>query len=81
MLIPPEDTKHFLQVYQEAMKCAGVEDGKKERNLLTDRAALYQDKRLAHPPTGDKDLLAAFKTAVYGEFEEYSLSVRARRSW
>lgn len=68
MLIPPEDAKHFLRVYQELLRKIAVLEGKKPADLLAARLALYEGKHLAHPPTRDKDLLAALGTACYGGF-------------
>ena len=68
MLIPPDDAEHFLRVYKEALTRVATLEPKKVKDFISVRRLLYQAKHRKNPPTDDEDLLAALKTAVYGEF-------------
>ena len=67
MLIPPDDAEHFLRVYKAAMSRVATLEPKKMQDFISVRGLLYQPKYRKDPPTDDEDLLAALKTAVYGE--------------
>ena len=67
MLIPPEDAEHFLRVYKAAMTHVATLEPKELKDFISVRGLLYTPKYRKNPPTDDKDLLAALKTAVYGE--------------
>ena len=68
MLIPPDDAEHFLRVYKAAMTRVATLEPKDAQGFIGVRGALYKPKYRKNPPTDDEDLIAALKTAVYGEF-------------
>ena len=68
MLIPPDDAEHFLRVYKAAMTRVATLEPKDVQGFIGVRGALYKPKYRKNPPTDDEDLIAALKTAVYGEF-------------
>ena len=67
MLISPDDAEHFLRVYKAAMTRVATLEPKKIKDFISVRSLLYTPKYRKDPPTDDQDLLAALKTAVYGE--------------
>ena len=68
MLILPDDAEHFLRVYKAAMTRVATLEPKDVKGFIGVRGALYKPKYRKNPPTDDEDLIAALKTAVYGEF-------------
>ena len=68
MPIPPDDAEHFLRVYKAAMTRVATLEPKDVQGFIGVRGALYKPKYRKNPPTDDEDLIAALKTAVYGEF-------------
>ncbi len=68
MLIPPADAEHFLGAYKALMACVAKSESLDSFDYLRARRALYKPKYLRKPPTDDPDLLAALKTAWYGDF-------------
>ena len=68
MLIPSDDAEHFLRAYKAAMTRVATLEPKDVQGFIGVRGALYKSKYWKNPPTDDEDLIAALKTAVYGEF-------------
>ena len=68
MLISPPDAEHFLRVYKAALTRVAELEPKDLKGFIGVRGALYQGKYKKDPPTDDKDLIAALKTAVYNSF-------------
>ena len=68
MLLPPEEAEHFLEAYQAALHRIAGSRCKGNNEYAAARRALYEGKHRKNPPTDDPSLLAALKTAIYGDF-------------
>ena len=68
MLISPPDAEHFLRVYKAALTRVAELEPKDVKGFIGGRGALYKGKYKKDPPTDDAELIAALKTAVYGNF-------------
>ena len=66
-LIPPEDAKHFIRVYQDLLTAAAKTLPKTAEDFDGLRRAIYEPKARKKPLTDDPDLLAALQTGVYGD--------------
>ena len=68
MLIPPDEAEQFLRTYKAVLHHLAGKECKDTEEYAAARSALYQTKHRKNPPTDDKDLTSAMKTAVYGDF-------------
>ena len=68
MLIPTDEAEQFLRTYKAVLSRVAGSECKITEDYAAARRALYGRKQRKKLPTDDQDLIAALKTAVYGDF-------------
>lgn len=68
MLLPPKDAVRFLLSYRDLLRKVMGKNLDGQAEYAEARDLFYTGEHRVHPPTRDRDLLAALKTAIYGDF-------------